>query len=197
VTTTPPSWKDLFSTGFTVGATYWNKFEEVSGQATGATASDATTWSPVVGAFAEVGIPRTGVRVGIAGQYSMLETRTAFGNRTQTGNVSFYGLGPYVRWEMGGDMSRTSPYVLGGGFYSWNNGDFEMEGEPPVHRVHKTWRGDVGGGVVHWITPRFGVWGEAHYSPRAGDNDADEHVRIQVGAAVRPMWDACGGSCIR
>lgn len=197
---TPPvevDGKDLFAFGATVGFNYWPDFEDIAGDAPGATNVDGTTVSPSFGAFFEGGIPGTGLRVGIAGRYSKLDIESTFGSRTQTGELDYYALGPYLRWEFGDDTSRTAPYLTGGFFHAWNKGDFVGEDEPLHHRVHRNWRANAGGGVVHWATPRFGLWGEALYSPPAGGDDAEHHLGIQVGVSFRPMWNACGGSCVR
>jgi hypothetical protein len=64
--------------------------------------------------------------------------------------------------------------------YTWNDGDFELDGLSES-REHSTWRPGFGGGILYPFHPRIAIRAEGKYSTTFEDNDADDHIRWKLG----------------
>lgn len=155
------------------------------------------------------------VRAGIRGGIANVDREASLNGVRGTFDYHEYELGPRARIFL--PVDRFDLFFIGMVYYMWNKGDFPPGGlavasraplapgglqasaaqqeQERVHRVHKSWRYDLGGGATYWFAPRWGLDTEVVYSPKVkGEDDADEHVRISIGL-VYNGGAICGGQC--
>lgn len=183
-----PTFFQRISVGVGIDFYQWPNFEDVSRMAAGDPNNHEAS-STSIGFQGNLEYPcyRWPLAVGLDVGYTMRDVRSGFPSvlnpqQVQTADVSFLSVGPYLR--VGPQRGRILPYGLLSMDYTWNDGDFQLNGLSE-QREHTTWRGGFGGGILYPIHPRIVLRGEGKYSTTFEDNDADDHIRWKFGLMYR------------
>jgi hypothetical protein len=120
----------------------------------------------------------------VGGYYSTgLETNTtlADGERIH-GEIDDYGVGAGVRL-VPYNVARVALFLWLMGYYDRNDGDFDIvDGAPrSENRIHTSFMGDYGVGVIYLIKKALGVQFGISYNGIFDSNNADENLRILLG----------------
>jgi hypothetical protein len=161
----------------------WLNFEDVSGNQPGVIGHDASSTSIGGQLFAELPCRRWPLSVGLEASYTQLDTETQYSAGTQTGDITYLSVGPYMR--IGPNTGKIRPYGYLSALFAWNMGDFTFDGQTE-ERTHDTWRGGIGGGLLYQLRPGFHLRADGMYSTTLKDNDADEHIRWKLGLMFLP-----------
>jgi hypothetical protein len=175
--------------GFGIGAAFdlrqMYNLEEVVGDAFGVSDASATSWAPgfqIFGQYSFAGIVALGLEAG----YSRMDTETQLAAGVQTGELDYYEVGGTAAVGAPLDDGPIQPYAKVGYYHAWNHLDL-LFGDSSEHRLHKTNRVGLGGGIDVRAGDRVCVRFEGLYNSTFEDGDADEHIRWKVGLMFHPI----------